>query len=190
MLNTKKLLTKILQWIKSPDISNSTNTNTYYVARRTDTGITVRFGIASAGTTHGIWSDKLNKWIVSASDSTVFVDGKQMPKLVSAVNGTFKGTKSNEWEYTGLSFSIPSGCWAIVQCYQNYVAGRPIGIGIDTNSSINPPKSMNVSTGTSEACYSGTFLVGGGATYYIYTKRATVPTAANTYTVNYIQIDT
>lgn len=82
MLNIKKLLTKMLQWIKSPYISNSVSgVNTFYEAERTDTGVKVAFGVGAGGTNHGVWSDKLNKWMIYADASNVYIDGRVMSPI-------------------------------------------------------------------------------------------------------------
>lgn len=44
--------------------------DTYYVAERTDTGAKIGFGIGAGGTNHGIWSYKLNSWLLHA-DNTI-----------------------------------------------------------------------------------------------------------------------
>ena len=81
MLNIKKLLTKMLQWIKTPIITNSTNVNTLYKAVRSDTGVSVGFGIGSGGQAHGVWSDSLNSWMVSANNGDIYLHGTQFNNL-------------------------------------------------------------------------------------------------------------
>ena len=60
MLNIKKLLTKILEWIKSPLIVNSTG-ETFYVAKRSDYDVSVGVGVGNGGTNHGVYSYKITK---------------------------------------------------------------------------------------------------------------------------------
>ena len=50
--------------------------DTYYYAERTDTGTKVSFGVGSGGTNHGIWSHKLNKWMLYGDASNVYLQGK------------------------------------------------------------------------------------------------------------------
>lgn len=55
-------------------ISNK-NTQTIFSIKRVDTDIEVFFGIDSDGTKHGIYSSKLNKWIVEANDEEANFNG-------------------------------------------------------------------------------------------------------------------
>ena len=191
MLNVKKLLTKILVWIKNPELHNSVaNTNTYYLAKRDDTDVGVNFGIGSGGTNHGIWSNKLNKWLIYGDSTNVYVDNKQMPTLRTVVPTTaYKGTKSNAWEYVGASFTVPNNHLYLVVCIQDYASGRPIGIGLGTATDQSPPIYIATSSSTSETLYRATFLLTANQTYYVFTKRATVPTATNNYTVYAIDLN-
>lgn len=63
-------------------ISNK-NTQTIFSIKRVDTDIEVFFGIDSDGTKHGIYSSKLNKWIVEANDEE------------ANFNGNWSGIKQN-----------------------------------------------------------------------------------------------
>lgn len=63
MLNIKKLLTKILEWIKTPTISASSG-NVFYHADRTDTSVGVTFGIGGGGDNHGVYSSVLDNWMI------------------------------------------------------------------------------------------------------------------------------
>ena len=49
--------------------------NTYIDAVRSDTGTKVRFGIGANGTNHGLWSDKLSKWMVYGDANSVYLNG-------------------------------------------------------------------------------------------------------------------
>lgn len=191
MINLKKLLAKILQWMKSPVLHNSVaNTNTFYRAMRDDTNVSVEFGVGSGGTNHGIWSDKLNKWLLYGDSTNVYVDNKIMPTVRTVVNTkAYQGTKSNAWEYVGASFTVPSGHYYLVVAIQGYASGRPIGIGLGTATDQNPPIYIATSSSTSETLYRGTFLLTGNSTYYLFTKRATVPTQTNNYNVYAIDFD-
>ena len=83
MLNIKKLLTKILEWINNPTITHSTtgSTGTLYEATSnwTDTsdgtsGITtVGFGVGGGGKNHGVYSNVLNKWLLHGTTSKIYV---------------------------------------------------------------------------------------------------------------------
>ena len=61
----------------SGDITYSRNSeNTYFRAKRTDTGTEVSFGIGAGGTNHGLYSQKLGKWMVYGNDTNIFLNGK------------------------------------------------------------------------------------------------------------------
>ena len=51
------------------------STDTFYSAKRTDTGVEVRIGVGSGGTNHGVYSGTLNKWLVHGTASDVYVGG-------------------------------------------------------------------------------------------------------------------
>lgn len=190
MLNVKKLLTKMLAWMKKPELHSSVaDKDTFYLVKRDDTNVGIGFGVGGGGIRHGIWSNKLGKWLIYGDSTNVYVNDKQMPKAIQLVSSkTYQGTKSNAWEYVGQSITVPSGHYYIVLAIQTYTAGRPIGIGLGTATDQNPPIYIATSSGSSETLYRGTFLVSAG-TYYLFTKRAAVPSAVNTYNVWAIDID-
>ena len=96
--------------------------------------------------------------------------------LVSSLR--FQGTKSNAWEYTGISFTVPAGYRYITRVYQTYSSGKPLGIGVGTANNLTIP---NIAT-QGDYVTMGTYILT-PATYYVYTMRATVPIATNAYDV-------
>ncbi|MGN1301204.1 MAG: DUF859 family phage minor structural protein [Clostridia bacterium] len=46
-----------------------------YYAKRTDTGTEVWMGVGSGGVNHGVYSKKLNKWLLYADTSNVYING-------------------------------------------------------------------------------------------------------------------
>ena len=52
------------------------NTDASVRAKRTDTGVGVMFGVGSGGINHGVYSDKLGKWMVYGDASSVHLNGK------------------------------------------------------------------------------------------------------------------
>lgn len=58
MLDIKKLLIKILEWIKSPLIVNSTG-ETFYIAKRSDYDVSAGVGVGNGGSNHGVYSYKI-----------------------------------------------------------------------------------------------------------------------------------
>lgn len=75
-------------------ISNK-NTQTIFSIKRVDTDIEVFFGIDSDGTKHGIYSSKLNKWIVEANDEE------------ANFNGNWSGIKQNLETENKISTWVP-----------------------------------------------------------------------------------
>lgn len=82
------------------------NQNTYYVAKRTDTGIGVFMGVGSGGTNHGVYSQKLDKWMVYADESKCYLQGNAdtATKLATsrtltlgATGKTFDGSANVSW---------------------------------------------------------------------------------------------
>jgi hypothetical protein len=51
------------------------NTDASVRAKRTDTGVGVMFGVGSGGINHGVYSEKLGKWLVYGDASSVHVNG-------------------------------------------------------------------------------------------------------------------
>lgn len=95
-ISLKETLAKVLPWIKTPLISNdAVGVDTMYEAKRTDTNVQVGFGIGTGGTIHGIYSRKLNTWMIHGDASNVYVDGIRM--------GTYSGqaTKSGNYYSSG-----------------------------------------------------------------------------------------
>ncbi len=60
-------------------ISHGTaNINAAYGAYRSDTGVGCSFGVGSGGTNHGLWSQKLNKWIIHGDASNIYIEGNKV----------------------------------------------------------------------------------------------------------------
>lgn len=56
--------------------------DTYYHAKRTDTDTEVYFGVGSGGVNHGIYSKKLDKWILHSDGTYVYINEINTNKLV------------------------------------------------------------------------------------------------------------
>ena len=113
--------------------------NARYFARRTDTGTEIWMGVGSGGVNHGLWSTKLNKWLIYSdgtdmylgnSTGTYKIDGPiqieptSLYDNSSGTNGTvtlsesaenfsyleiFYVTKSNENSYGSVKIFEPNG---------------------------------------------------------------------------------
>lgn len=89
-------------YINQPTVAKSA----FYRAIRTDKGTEVAFGVGDGGLNHGVWSGKLNRWIVYANESSIYLNGNALTatKLETArtINGVaFDGTKDITIEASG-----------------------------------------------------------------------------------------
>ena len=78
----------------------------FYRAIRTDNGTEVAFGVGDGGLNHGVWSGKLNRWIVYANESSIYLNGNALTatklKTARTINGVaFDGTKDITIEASG-----------------------------------------------------------------------------------------
>lgn len=81
-------------YINQPTVAKSA----FYRAIRTDKGTEVAFGVGESGLNHGVWSGKLNRWIVYADESSIYLNGNALTatklKTARTINGVaFDGTK-------------------------------------------------------------------------------------------------
>ena len=81
-------------YINQPTVAKSA----FYRAIRTDKGTEVAFGVDESGLNHGVWSGKLNRWIVYADESSIYLNGNALTatklKTARTINGVaFDGTK-------------------------------------------------------------------------------------------------
>lgn len=61
-------------------VKNSGNTG--YFAKRSDTGVEVLFGVDTGGENHGVYSKKINKWLVYADASNVYLNEYNMNRFL------------------------------------------------------------------------------------------------------------
>ena len=77
MLNVKKWISKVTNWIKSPILTALTSSGgTYYQA--IDGTADVSFGIGSSHVNHGVWSATQNRWLIYGDASNVYVGGYEL----------------------------------------------------------------------------------------------------------------
>lgn len=86
---------------------NSNATDTYYLAKRSDTGTSVGFGVGSGGYNHGIWSMPLNKWILVANRSNNRVEVNGVDFSWNAIK-TWIFTTTNNNGYIGENANLNS----------------------------------------------------------------------------------
>ena len=71
-ISFKEKLTKVLNWIHSPELHNSeADTETNFRAVRDDTGASVSLGVGTGGENHGVFSDSLNQWLILGNSNYV-----------------------------------------------------------------------------------------------------------------------
>lgn len=94
-------------------------------------------------------------------------------------NHQFKATTTS-WEYIGKTITVPTGHIYLVLLMVGWASGRPIGIGLNAASTIGAPgfPERGYIENTNGVYWSPTFFLTAG-TYYVFCKRATVPTANN-----------
>ena len=69
--------------------------DTLYRAKRTDTGTEVRFGVGAGGINHGVWSQVLNKWILYADLSDIYLGEYNLNRFLKREGGT---SDFNVWD--------------------------------------------------------------------------------------------
>ena len=101
--------------------------------------------------------------------------------------GGYTQQTANAWENTELTVVVPNGHFFVGLLTTGYSSGRPLGIGIDRNTTPVggiPEQSAESSNGQ----FSVTVCLYPG-TWYVYTKRATVGTANNNYYLRYVDLN-
>ena len=176
----------------------TTNTNTYYTAVRTDTNVAVGFGIGEGGVNHGIWSWPLSNWLIyTDGTNTKFYDAtaqtyanfRKTPEAITIFSGhNYKATSTN-WEYIGKSFTVPNDSVYLVRLNCGWQSGKPIGLGIHTANALDSAGYPNMANyeNSSGVSNTPTFLLY-PATYYVFAKRASIPSSANVHAAYAVQI--
>ncbi len=65
----------------TPTMAKSSGETCYY-AQRTDSNVEVGFGVGAGGINHGIFSRKLNKWLIHGDASNVYLNGYNMNRFL------------------------------------------------------------------------------------------------------------
>lgn len=96
-------------YINQPTVAKTA----FYRAIRTDKGTEVAFGVGDGGLNHGVWSGKLNRWIVYANESSIYLNGNALTatkletartitaNLASSTAGSFDGSANITVGVTG-----------------------------------------------------------------------------------------
>lgn len=116
-LSLKKTIARLLRWTEYPTVKRSTaNTDSFFTAQSTDTGTTVSFGIGSGGVNHGVYSNKLGKWLIHGDDSLVYVNGVQMRR--TSVSATKSGSV-----WTAGTITVYYNCGTVTVLFSNVSFG-------------------------------------------------------------------
>lgn len=120
-----------LQVNESVNLLNDTG-DTYYIVERTDTGTRAKIGVGSGGTNHGIWSDKLNKWMIYSDGSKVYVNNCAIDGLKTASSKTHTNYNTNQSYIPAMSFlTYWNGAYNgnnnsnITYCHQGEIQAKP-----------------------------------------------------------------
>lgn len=96
-------------YINQPTVAKTA----FYRAIRTDKGTEVAFGVDDGGLNHGVWSGKLNRWIVYANERSIYLNGNALTatkletartitaNLASRTAGSFDGSANITVGVTG-----------------------------------------------------------------------------------------
>lgn len=115
-------------------LSKSSGDVSYY-AKRSDTGTQVWMGIGSGGVNHGLYSSKLNKWMVYADATNVYLNG-------NATSAT-KATQDSDGNAINTTYLKKSGGTMT---------------GTITTRALTPSANNTYSVGTSAARYSNGYF--------------------------------
>lgn len=104
------------------------NTNAYYVATRTDVGVTCKFGVGSGGVNHGVWSTNMNRWLLYGDNTNVYVNSVPIYSPKVLWSGALQMTDANTLSTTAssaykLSEAISAQAHGIVLGWSAYVDG-------------------------------------------------------------------
>jgi hypothetical protein len=126
MLDVKKTLSKIVNWIKSPIINwaNETNGGRTFIVKNTN-GDSINFGYSANNTDYGLWSTKLGKWLIHGDENKVYVNGG-IPFNVNAVlwsGASYMGEISGTVQTADLSQNITDQTNGVVLCWSGYANG-------------------------------------------------------------------
>ena len=94
-------------------------------------------------------------------------------------------TSGGGWQYTGMSFTVPSGMICLCSLTTNWMSGQPTGLGLDWDSSGSPRPRVGATETTNVALYQSPCIMLSAGTYYHYAKRpaATDPNPYQIYGV-------
>ena len=105
---------------------------------------------------------------------------------VTRIDNSYKATTTS-WQYTGTSFKVPANHVYLVCLRCGWNTGRPVGIGLNTSTTLTEePEYAYENANTAWA--SPVFMLT-PATYYLFAKRGSIPTTANSHWIYYLDIN-
>lgn len=121
---------------------NKSSGDTFYHAYRTDTGTGVSMGVGAGGVNHGIYSRKLNKWMIYADNSNVYVNNYKInsasTKGVKTLSSKSDGGWSNQTDgdaylITKAFMAYWNGAYSgtssnLTYCYQGTIQAKPVSL--------------------------------------------------------------
>lgn len=105
--------------INGQTYAQASSGDVYYWASRSDTGVRVGIGVGAGGINHGVWSTKLNRWLIYADESNIYVNNY---KINSA---STKGVKSlSQKGNVGWSNQTDGDAYLITKAFMAFWNGR------------------------------------------------------------------
>lgn len=185
------------------------NAETNYVATRSDTGYSVWLGIGEGGVNHGVYSRTLNKWIVYADDSSIYLNGNASTatKLKTArtitignTGKSFNGSGNVSWSLSEIGAAASSHTHSYLPLNGGLMTGK-ISSSFATNTYLagNQGNAL-ISSTTGAGAYvmlhrypslNGYFTMGGYQGKYLlqYTAKSTVTAGTNSVTKSLTLLD-
>ena len=106
---------------------SSSNEDTGYYAKRTDTGTEVWLGVGSGGVNHGVYSTKLGKWIVYADKNNAYLNGTANKALESNKLENINGRITNA--NVAHTYENSRAHLQLLQATGSMTANKPISDG-------------------------------------------------------------
>jgi len=104
------------------------------------------------------------------------------------VSNNYK-VSSTAWSYCNLSFTVPVGHIYLASGYAGWSSGKPVGVGIHTASTLGNEGYPRYSVYDANGMMQTPYYVLPNGTYYLFEKRATVPSANNYHAIFVLDLD-
>lgn len=106
------------------------------------------------------------------------------------VSGKFKATSTN-WEYTGISVTVPANHTYLLQGGASYNTAKPIGMALSLSDSRLQAIGITYlddTVNTLNYVSQSSLCAASNTTVYLWERRKTVPTADNNVYIQYVDI--